>query len=135
MLYCRSFRREVEVLGNVKGVIMMKTLLKEEKIEETIKRIPQSSFTVLNFIKIFEVLYPEDRKRLIERFGQFGEKRRYTVTTYLSNRLDLYSQKPYSLLHPLIHYSKGKFKDRRRTTNEERKYFGSPWIAVFRRKK
>jgi len=63
----------------------MKTLLKEEKIEETVKRIPQGSFTVLDFIKVFKALYSEDWKRLVERFGQFGEKRRYTVTTYLSN--------------------------------------------------
>ena len=113
----------------------MKTLLKEEKIEETIRRIPRNSFTVLHFIEIFKVLYPKDWKRLVERFGQFGEKRKYTVTTYLSNRVDLYSQKPQSLLHPLTHYSEGKFKDRRKTTNEELKYFGSPWIAVFKKKK
>jgi len=113
----------------------MKTLLKEEKIEETIRKIPRSSFTILNFIEVFKALYPEDWKRLIERFGRFGEKRRYTVTTYLSNRLDVHSQKPNSLLHPLTHYNEDKFKDRRRTTNEERKYFGSPWIAAFKKKK
>jgi len=56
------------------------------------------------------------------------------VTTYLSNRLDLYSRKPYSLLVTFTRYSEGKFKDYRRTTKEERKYFGSPWIAVFKKK-
>jgi len=113
----------------------MKILLEERKVEETIKRIPQSSFTVLDFIVVFKDLYPEDWKRLAKRFGQFGEKRRYTVTTYLSNRLDLYSQIPRSLLYAFTRYSEGKFKDYRKTTKEEKKYFGSPWIAVFKKKK
>lgn len=112
----------------------IKTLLEEQKIEETIRKTPQNSFTVLDFIQVFRVLYSEDWKRLKERFGQFGEKRRYTVNTYLSNRLDLYSQKPYSLLRPFIRYSQGKFKDRRRPTKEEQKQFGSPWISVFNKK-
>jgi hypothetical protein len=101
---------------------------------ETIKRISQNSFTVLDFIKTFEVVYTEDWIRLKGRFGQFGEKRRYTVNTYLSNRLDLYSQKSYSLLRPFVRYSQGKFKDRRRATKEEQKHFGSPWISVFKKK-
>ncbi len=112
----------------------MKSLLEEQKIKETIKRISQNSFTVLDFIQIFKALYPKDWERLKERFGEFGEKRRYTVNTYLSNRLDIYSQKPNSLLHPFIRHSKGKFKDYRRTTKEEQKLFGSPWIALFRKK-
>ena len=112
----------------------MKTLLEEAKIKETIKRIRRSSFTVLDFVKEFKALYQNDWKQLINRFGQFGERRRYTVTTYLSNRLDLYSRKDHSILVPLTRYSEGRFKDYRRTTKEERKYFGSPWIAVFRKK-
>ncbi len=96
--------------------------------------IPQDSFTILDFIQIFRRRYPEDWTRLTERFGEFGEKRRYTVTTYLSNRLDVYSQKPHSVLRPLTHWSEGRFADRRRTTTEERKVFGSPWIAVFRKR-
>ena len=109
----------------------MKALLNEEKIEETIKSLPQSSFTVLDFIEVFKELYLQDWKRLVERFG---EKRRYTVTTYLSNRLDLYSRKPNSLLVPFTRYSEGKFKDYRKVTKEEQKHFGSPWIAVFKKK-
>jgi len=112
----------------------MKTLLEEQKIEETIRKMSQNSFTVLDFIQVFKALYQEDWKRLEERFGQFGEKQRYTVNTYLSNRLDVYSQKPYSVLRPFIRYSKGKFKDYRKTTKEEQEKFGSPWIAVFRKK-
>ena len=56
------------------------------------------------------------------------------MTTYLSNRLDLYSRKPGSLLVPFTRWSKGRFQDYRRTTAEERERFGSPWIAVFRKR-
>ncbi len=113
---------------------MAKTLLEKRKIVETIRIMPQSSFTVLEFIEVFRSSYPEDWERLVERFGQFGEKRRYTVTTYLSNRLDLYSRQPDSLLLPLTRFSEDKFKNYRRTTKEERKHFGSPWIAVYKKK-
>jgi len=34
--------------------------LEEEKIEGTITRIPQHSFTVLDFIRVFKKLYPAD---------------------------------------------------------------------------
>ncbi len=112
----------------------MKTLLDEEKIVRTIEGLPDDTFTVLDFIVFFRDLYPGEWKRLVDRFGKFGEKRRYTVSTYLSNRLDVYSQKTDSLLHPLTHYSEGKYRDRRRTTEEERRVFGSPWIAVFRKR-
>ncbi|MFQ6128710.1 MAG: hypothetical protein ACE5QW_07405 [Thermoplasmata archaeon] len=107
------------------------TLLEEEKVENTVKRMPSSSFTVLHFIDVFCVEYPEEWERLVERFGIYGEKGGYTVTTYLSNRLDQYSQKEGSLLKPLVRFSDDRSKDYRRTTKEERKRFGSPWIAVF----
>jgi len=112
----------------------MKTLLEEEKIEETVKRIQRDSFTVLDFIEVFKVFYPKDWKELVECFGLFGKKRRYTATTYFSNRLDIYSQKPQSLLQPFTRYSKGRFKDYRKPTEEERRKFGGSWIAVFRKK-
>jgi len=38
----------------------MKILLEEEKIEETVRKTQQNSFTVLVFIEVFRVLYPED---------------------------------------------------------------------------
>jgi hypothetical protein len=112
----------------------MKILLEEEKLENTIKKIPQDSFTVLDLIKVMKDLYPEDWNRLVERFGQFGQRRRYTATTYLSNRLDLYSQKSGSLLRPFTRYSRGKLKDYRKPTEDERKHFGGSWIAVFKKK-
>jgi hypothetical protein len=82
---------------------------------------------------VFGVVFPDDWDRLVERFGQLGEKRRYTVTTYLSNRLDIYSRRSCSLLEPFTPYSKSKFADHRRPTEEEQKRFGSPWIALFRK--
>jgi DNA gyrase/topoisomerase IV subunit A len=114
---------------------MKRVLLEEQKIEETIQTLTNESFTVLDFIETLKEIYPDCWKRLVERFGQFGDKRRYTVNTYLSNRLDLYSQKPNSLLEPFARYRQEKFKDYRRTTLEEKKVFGSPWIAVFKKKK
>jgi hypothetical protein len=114
--------------------MVRKTLLEEKKVEQVIDAVTNESFTVLDFMTIFKRKYPADWKSLVERFGQFGSKSRYTVTTYLSNRLDVYSQKPCSLLRPFTRYSKAEFRDYRRTTLEERKVFGSPWIAVFRKK-
>lgn len=87
--------------------------------------MPESSFTALEFIEVSRSLYPGDWELLVERSGQFGEKRRYTVVTYLGNRLDSYSRKTGSLLLPLTRYSEDKFKDYRRTTEEERKHFGA----------
>ena len=122
--------------AQIKVVVKMgsKTIIEEKKIEQTIKNIPKDWFTVLDFKEVFRRNYPEEWKRLVERFGLFESKRRYTVTTYFSNRLDVYSQKPYSILAPFTRYKEGKFKDYRRTTEEERKVFGSPWIAVYKKK-
>jgi hypothetical protein len=122
------------MISSISGHSAMRNLLEEKKIEKTIERIRNDSFTVLDFIDAFKVFFAEDWKLLRERFGEFGEKRRYTINTYLSNRLDLYSQKPHSLLQPFTRYSQGKFKDYRRTTKDEKNRFGSPWIAVFKKK-
>jgi hypothetical protein len=111
-----------------------KVIVEEEKSEETIRNIDKDSFTVLDFIEVFKRLYPEVWEQLVKKFGLFGSKQRYTVTTYLSNRLDVYSQKPHSILVPFTRYKQGKFKDYRKTTDEERKIFGSPWIAIFKKK-
>jgi hypothetical protein len=116
------------------GEIVAKTPLEKEEIVETIRSMPRSSFTVLEFIEVFRSSYPEDWDRLVERFGQFGEKRRYTVTTYLSNRLDFYSRQPGPLLLPLIRFGEDKIKDYRKTTTEEVKRFGRPWISVYKKK-
>ena len=103
-----------------------KTLLEEWKIEETIKRLQKESFTVLDFIEAFRELYPSDWRRLVERFGFYGEKRRYTVSTYLSNRLDIYSHKPHSLLLPFTRWREGGRRDYRRTSEERGGSSGAP---------
>jgi hypothetical protein len=97
--------------------------------------VPQDAFTVLDFIKSLKQLHPEDWRHLAERFDQYGQGRRYTVATYLSNWFDLYSQKPESLLSPFTRHSQGRFKEYRRSSEEERDQFGGSWIAVFRNKK
>jgi len=112
---------------------MKKILLEEKIIVETIQGLPISSFTILNFMEIFKKLYPEQWNELVYRYGLFGEKRRYTVATYLANRLYTYSNKPNSLLEPFKKYKKGGKGDYRRATKEERKSFGSPWIASYRK--
>jgi len=104
-------------------------------IEGTIKKMSQDTFTVLDFIEAFRALFPDEWNKLLQRYGLFGGGRRYTATTYLSNRLDIYSQKPGSQLAKFTRYSEGRFKDYRRTTEEERRTFGSPWIAVYRKKR
>jgi hypothetical protein len=112
-----------------------KTVVEEKKIEETVKRISADPFTVLDFIEEFRAIYPEDWETLVERFGLFGRKRRYTVSTYLSNRLDVYSHKPGSILVPFARYREARFRDYRRTTEDEKRTFGGSWIALFRKKR
>jgi hypothetical protein len=112
---------------------MKPPLLREEKIIETIRKLPQDFFTILEFMETFKKLFPDDWKRLVERFGLFGEKKRYTVATYLANRIYTYSHKPNSLLKPFRRYTKGKKDDYRRATKEERESFGSLWIAIYRK--
>jgi len=53
---------------------MTETLLEEDKIRETISRIPRAAFTILDFIDAFRSTYPDDWKRLCKRFGRFGSK-------------------------------------------------------------
>ena len=101
-----------------------RTVVEEKKIEEAIRRISSDSFTVLDFVQVFKRIYPEEWGKLVERFGLFGSKRRYTVSTYFSNRLDVYSQKPQSILTPFTRYKQGRFMDYRRTSEEEKKVFG-----------
>lgn len=112
---------------------MKKTIIEERKILETIKKLPKSSFAILDFMATFEKLFPDEWQKLVERFGLFGEKRRYTVATYLANRLYVYSHKPESGLEPFRKYGKGGKGDYRRATKKERKFFGSPWIAIYRK--
>ena len=111
-----------------------RTIIEEKDIEETIKNMPEDSFTVLDFMKTLRSIYPEVWEKLVKRFRLFGSKRRYTLATYLSNRLDMYSHKSYSILVAFTNYSEGRYKDYRKITHEERRHFGSPWIAIYRKK-
>lgn len=111
-----------------------RTIIEEKKTEETAKNMPEDSFTGLDFMKKSESICPEVWEKLVKRFGLFGSKRKYTLATYLSNRLDTCSHKPYSILIAFTNYSEGRFKDYRKTTEEEKRYFGSPWIAIYRKK-
>jgi len=101
---------------------------------ETIEKLPESSFTILDFMNTCKELFPDQWQKLVERFGLFGEKKRYTVATYLANRLYVYSHKPQSCLEPFRKYGKAEKGDYRRTTKEEKKIFGSAWIAIYRRR-
>lgn len=109
-------------------------LLGHDAIETTIKSMPKGEFTVLEFGDALRKKYPGLWALLVERFGEFGEKRRYTVSTYLSNRLEEYSRGERGLLEAHPHYSEDRERGYRRPTVDEKKRFGSPWIAVYRRK-
>jgi hypothetical protein len=113
---------------------MKKPILEETKIMETIEKLPGSSFTILDFMTAFKELFPDQWQNLVEKFGLFGEKKRYTVAIYLANRLYLSSHKPQSCLKPFQKYKKGGKGDYRRTTKEEKEFFGSPFIAIYRRR-
>jgi hypothetical protein len=63
-----------------------RALVEEEQIGETVKKISTESFTVPDFIQAFRRSFPDDWERLVERFGLFSSKKRYIVTTYLSNK-------------------------------------------------
>jgi hypothetical protein len=113
---------------------MKRTLIEERKLAQTVERLPENHFTVLDFMVTFEGLFPDEWQVLVERFGLFGEKKRYTVATYLANRLYAYSRKSESCLAPFQRYAGCGKGDYRRATKEERRYFGSPWIAMFRKR-
>ncbi len=113
---------------------MNKTLLEEDKITAPIRQISSRSFTLLDFSEVLKTMCPVDGQRLVARFGQFGEKRRFTVTTYLSSQLDVYSPKPDSHLRPLTRNTTASFKDYRTASAQERQRFGSPRMAIFKKK-
>ena len=112
---------------------MKRPFLEERKIMETIAGLPKSSFTILDFIETFKQLFPDQWQRLVERYGLFGQRKRYTVATYLANRLYLHSHKSESCLEPFQKYRKGGMGDYRRATRKEKESFGSPWIAIYRK--
>ena len=109
-------------------------ILDEEKITKAIEAIPSVSFTILEFMKAFAEEFPAEWKRLVEHYGLYGSKRRYTAATYLANRLYTYSHKSGSVLCPFRRFEKGGKGDYRKSSKQEREEFGSPWIAVYRKR-
>jgi hypothetical protein len=115
---------------------MRKPLISTEQIETVIRGMPEG-FTTLDFVGVFKKQFPVLWRQLAKRYGLHGSGTRYSVLTYLSNRLSVYSRrKSPGLLEPTPtgwNPQAGRFL--RRTTSTERKRFGSPWIVVFRRRK
>ncbi len=106
-----------------------------EQLETIIRQMPDA-FTILDFADAFAERFPEVWQALVERYGLYGSGTRYSALTYLSNRLSSYSKrKTPGLLEPMpVGWKPEEGRYLRRTTREERKRFGSPWIAVYRRR-
>jgi hypothetical protein len=106
-----------------------------DQLEATISRM-DPTFTILDFADEFQAQFPGAWRGLVERYGLYGSGTRYSVLTYLSNRLSSYSRrKSTGLLEPTPTGWKpeeGPFL--RRTLPEERGRFGSQWIVVFRKR-
>jgi hypothetical protein len=110
-------------------------LVPDDELEATIKRMPDG-FTVLDFADRFAEMFPPRWTELVDRYGLFGSGTRYSVLTYLGNRLSSYSRrKRTNLLLPTPQGWEprpGPFL--RRSTHTERERFGSPWIVIYRRR-
>ncbi|MDI7277290.1 MAG: hypothetical protein QME94_15040 [Anaerolineae bacterium] len=106
-----------------------------EQLEAVIRRLPEA-FTTLDFAAAFAEQYPDLWQRLIARYGLYGSGTRYSVLTYLGNRLSSYSRRrSQALLEPMpVGWKSKQERYLRRSTPEERERFGSYWIAVFRRR-
>jgi hypothetical protein len=110
-------------------------LVSTDVIESTIRCLRRRQFTVLDFGDALRRKHPATWKELTDRFGEFGEKRRYTVSTYLSNRLEEYSRRRGGLLQRHARYNENRARGYRRPTEAEKERFGSPWIAVYRKRR
>ncbi|MFQ6058986.1 MAG: hypothetical protein ACE5MB_08945 [Anaerolineae bacterium] len=114
-----------------------------EQLEAIIRHMPEA-FTILDFADAFREQFPELWGQLVDCYGLYGSGTRYSALTYLSNRLSSYSKrKTPGLLEPMPvgwkpeacpERSRREGRYLRRTTREERQRFGSPWIAVYRRR-
>jgi hypothetical protein len=106
-----------------------------EQIEPVIHQMPDA-FTILDFVETFQELFPDLWQQLVDRYGLYGSGTRYSVLTYLSNRLSSYSKrKAPGLLEPMpVGWKPEEGRYLRRTTPEEQQHFGSPWIAVYHRR-
>lgn len=107
-----------------------------EEVEAVIPHMPET-FTILDFVAAFAEQFPELWQQLVDRYGLYGSGTRYSALTYLSNRLSAYSKhKALGLLELMpVGWKPEEGRYQRRTTPEERQRFGSPWIAVYRRRR
>ncbi|MCJ2520415.1 MAG: hypothetical protein LN412_05645 [Candidatus Thermoplasmatota archaeon] len=61
-------------------------LVSDEQLEPVIQEMPEA-FTILDFATAFERLHATVWAHLEERYGLYGSGTRYSVMTYLSNRM------------------------------------------------
>ena len=114
---------------------MRKPPVSTEQIETVIRGMPEG-FTILDFVDVFKKQFPDPWRKLVKRYGLYGSGTRYSVLTYFSNRLSVYSRrKRPGLLEPTpTGWNPQASRFLRRTSKEERRRFGSPWMVVFRRR-
>jgi hypothetical protein len=55
----------------------VKTFLEEEKIRDTIERIPKNTFSVLDFITVFREAYRKNGSTCLSGLVNFGEAKVY----------------------------------------------------------
>jgi hypothetical protein len=115
-------------------VVMSAKLLTYEMIASTIPRIPASEFTVLDFIDAFQLAYPQIWKQIEDRYGTYGEKRQYTSSCYISQKIQRFSWKDQELLEPHTPWTVDKEKDFRFPSDKEKERTGGRIIAVYRKK-
>jgi hypothetical protein len=116
--------------------MMSKPIVPTEQLEEVIRQMPDA-FTILDLVDAFQEEYPDVWDGLVERYGLYGSGTRYSALTYLSNRISAYARrKAPALLEPTPKgWEPREGRYLRRSTKEERKRFGSPWIVIFRRRR
>ncbi len=109
-------------------------LVPDEEVEATIE-LMAPSFSILAFADAFAAAFPDRWDALVERYGLYGSGTRYSVLTYLGNRLSSYSRRTEAnLLEPTPEgWSPREGPFLRRSTDEERERFGSAWMVVYRR--
>ncbi len=113
---------------------MTSPIVSNDELEAVIRQMAPG-FTILDFVPAFERTFPHLWNALVHRYGLYGSGTRYSALTYLSNRLSSYSRRKVAgLLEPTpVGWEPKETRYRRRSTKEERKRFGSPWIVIFRR--
>jgi hypothetical protein len=105
-----------------------KAIIEEKKTEKTIETIPKEAFTELTS------LHARSRTAFREGLDFLGTKEDTQPQRTFQTGLMYTRIKPYSTLASFNRCSEGRFTDYRRATDQERKTFGSPMIAVLRKR-